>query len=67
MRRVYIATMIKDPKKQLENYIKITGLRPYQIADLAKVPRVALYRFLSGTRDLKLAQWHNVERLINKA
>lgn len=55
-----------DPKKKIEAYMKRTGLKPYQIADLSKVPRVSIYRFLSGSRDLKLAQWRSVSRIIDR-
>ena len=55
-----------NPKKQIEDYMRLTGLRAYQVADLAKVPRVSIYRYLKGKRDLKLSQWHSVEKLISK-
>ena len=45
-------------------HMKKTGLKAYQIADLARVPRVSIYRFLSGSKDLKLAQWRSVEKII---
>lgn len=48
-------------------YMKRTGLKAYQVADLAKVPRVAIYRFLAGSKDLKLKQWRSVARLIHRA
>lgn len=53
-----------EPRKMIEAYMKRTGLKAYQIADLARVPRVSVYRFLSGKKDLKLSQWRSVERLI---
>ena len=63
----YIPTMKEtEPKKKIEAYMKRTGLKAYQIADLAKIPRVSIYRFLSGSRDLKLSQWRSVLRLIDR-
>ena len=53
-----------EPKRQIMAYMKKTGLKAYQIADLARVPRVSIYRFLSGSKDLKLAQWRSVEKII---
>ena len=47
-------------------YMKRTGLKTYQVADLARVPRVSLYRFLSGKKDLRLSQWRSVEKIINR-
>jgi predicted transcriptional regulator len=62
---MYIPTMREtDPKRMIMAYMKKTGLKAYQVADLARVPRVSLYRFLSGAKDLKLAQWHSVEKII---
>jgi plasmid maintenance system antidote protein VapI len=55
-----------EPKKMIEAYLRKTGLKAYQLADLVKVPRVSIYRFLSGSKDLKLAQWRSVERLITR-
>ena len=55
-----------DPKRMIMAYMKRTGLKTYQVADLAQVPRVSLYRFLSGKKDLRLAQWRSVERIINR-
>jgi predicted transcriptional regulator len=55
-----------DPKRKIEAYMKRTGLKAYQVADLCSIPRVSIYRFLSGSRDLKLAQWRSVSRLIDR-
>ncbi len=56
-----------EPRKMIEAYMRRTGLKAYQVADLAKIPRVTIYRFLSGNKDLRLAQWRSVERLIDRA
>jgi len=66
--KIYYIPAMKEtePKKKIEAYMKRTGLKAYQIADLAKIPRVSIYRFLSGSRDLKLSQWRSVLRLIDR-
>jgi antitoxin component HigA of HigAB toxin-antitoxin module len=53
-----------DPRKMIEAYMKRTGLKAYQLADLSRVPRVSVYRFLAGKKDLKLEQWRRLERLV---
>jgi len=60
-------TKTTEPKKMIEAYMRRTGLKAYQVADLAKVPRVTIYRFLSGNKDLRLSQWRSVEKLITRA
>lgn len=65
---MYIPAMKEtDPRKMILAYMKRTGLKAYQLADLAKVPRVSLYRFLSGKHDLRLSQWRSVEKIIVRA
>ncbi len=56
-----------EPKRMIEAYMRRTGLKAYQVADLARVPRVTLYRFLSGSKDMRLSQWRSVEKLIQRA
>jgi predicted transcriptional regulator len=56
----------KEPKRIIEAYMRRTGLKAYQVADLARVPRVSIYRFLSGSKDLKLSQWRNVEKIVTR-
>lgn len=39
-------------KEQIKEYLKQTGLRPYQLADAAGVSRTSIYRFLKNERGL---------------
>lgn len=53
-------------KRAVETYLQQTGLKLYQLADLARVPRKSMYRFMSGDQDLKLGQWKRLEKLIDR-
>lgn len=39
-------------KQELEQFLKDSGLKPYQLADEAKLPPSVVYRFLKGERDV---------------
>lgn len=39
-------------REQIRQYLKKTGMKPYKLADMAKVPRPTIYRFLDGERDV---------------
>jgi plasmid maintenance system antidote protein VapI len=54
-------------KKDMEKYLKKTGLKPYQLADLAKVNRSIVYRYLNGQRDLMLGTAEKIRKVIGKA
>lgn len=41
-------------QEQIRQFLARTGLKPYQLADLAKIPRPTAYRFLNGERDITL-------------
>lgn len=41
-------------KEQIATYLKVSGKKPYQLADEANVSRTSVYRFLNGERDLLL-------------
>lgn len=39
-------------RDQIRQYLKKTGLKPYRLADMARVPRPTIYRFLNAERDI---------------
>ena len=51
---------------RVNRYLQKTGLKAYLLADMAKVPRTSLYRWLKGNGDLPLSQWDKIEKIINK-
>jgi predicted transcriptional regulator len=57
---------MKTAKKQTIEYLKKTGLKAYHLADLARVPRPSLYKWLNYGRDLKLATWEKIRKVIEK-
>ena len=54
-------------KTQIQNYLDRTGIKAYQLADLAKVTRSSLYRFLNGKQDLVLKNAEKIKKIISKA
>ena len=52
--------------KQVEDYLKRTGLKRYQLEDLAGVPRTTIYKFVSGERNISLGTWLKIDRIINR-
>ncbi len=51
-------------KTEIENYLDRTGLKAYQLADLADVTRSSIYRYLKGEQDLVLATAEKIKRII---
>jgi len=57
---------MRTPKGQIVEYLRKTGLKAYHLADLAKISRPSIYKFLNGQMDLKLKTWVKIEKVINK-
>lgn len=38
-------------KEEIESFLAGKSVKPYELADLAKVPRTCVYRLLSGERE----------------
>jgi len=53
-------------REKTEAFLGKTGLKIYQLADLAKVPRTTLYRWVKGWNDIKLSQWEKLEKVITR-
>jgi len=54
-------------KSQVLKYLEKTGLPPYKLAQLARIPNGTFYNWLNGKGDLKLTQWIELEKLLSKA
>jgi len=54
-------------KTEIKLYLDKTGIKAYQLADLAKVTRSSLYRYLNGKQDLVLSNAEKIRKIINKA
>lgn len=54
-------------KTEIEKYLKKTGLKAYQLADLAKVERSIIYRYLAGQRDMMLKNATKIQKIIGKS
>lgn len=50
----------KEIWQELQNFLKITGLKSYWIADKCGIPRDVLYAFRSGKRSLPEHQGHKL-------
>jgi plasmid maintenance system antidote protein VapI len=57
---------MKTIKQQIIDYLEKTGLKPYQLADLAKVPRPTVYRFIKGEREMYASTIDKLMKIINK-
>jgi antitoxin component HigA of HigAB toxin-antitoxin module len=53
--------------KQVREYLDRTGLKPYELEQLAGVSRGLVYDFLADRRKIKLESWLKLERIINRA
>lgn len=53
-------------KKTIMKYLKRTGLKPYQLADMAGVPRPTIYRYLKGEREIMLSTAEKLTRIVGK-
>ncbi len=51
-------------KTEIKTYLKTSGLRIYQLADLANVTRSSLYRFMNDEQDLFLSVAEKVKKVI---
>lgn len=38
-------------KEEIQIFLALKSVKPYQLADLAKVPRTSVYRLLNGERE----------------
>ena len=56
----------KTKKEKVALYAKKTGIKIYQLADLAQMPRTSLYRWVKGNGDIKLSQWERLDKIINR-
>jgi predicted transcriptional regulator len=48
-------------KTQIKEFLKASGMKPYILADKAKIARPSIYYFLKGERDISLK---NAEKLL---
>jgi plasmid maintenance system antidote protein VapI len=55
------------PKTEVTNYLKRSGLKKYQLADLAGIPRSSLYRWLNGQTVINLTTWMKLKRVLDRA
>lgn len=53
-------------RAEIRSYLTKSGLKLYQLAELARVPSKSLYRFMKYDGDLKLEYWRKIEKLISK-
>lgn len=53
-------------KTEIKRYLEHTGLKPYQLADLAGITRSSLYRFLNDEQDLYLAIAEKIRKVITR-
>lgn len=56
-----------DLKTEIKKYLQRTGMRPYELADKAKVSKTSVYRFLKGERGLLLETADKLKDYIRKA
>jgi len=51
-------------KTEIKRYLERTGLKPYQLADLANITRSSLYRYLNGESDIFLSIAEKIKKVI---
>ncbi len=51
-------------KTEIKNYLKDSGLKIYQLADLANITRSSLYRYMNGKQDLFLSMAEKVKKVM---
>jgi len=49
---------------QIKKHLEDTGLKAYQLADLANIPRSSLYRYLNKEQDLVFRNAEKVKKAI---
>ncbi len=47
---------------EIKNHLQDTGLKAYQLADLANIPRSSLYRYLNKEQDLVFRNAEKVKK-----
>ena len=51
-------------KTEIKRYLENSGLKIYQLADLAAITRSSLYRFMNDEQDLFLSVAEKVKKII---
>ena len=51
-------------KTEIKRYLERTGLKPYQLADLANITRSSLYRYLNNEQDIFLSIAEKIKKVI---
>ena len=51
-------------KTEIKRYLDNSGLKTYQLADLANITRSSLYRFMNDEQDLYLSVAEKVKKAI---
>lgn len=51
-------------KTEIKIYLKNSGLKIYQLADLADITRSSLYRFMNDEQDLYLSVAEKIKKVI---
>jgi len=51
-------------KQKIRAYLKKTGLKIYQLEDMAKVPRAVIYRYLRGERSISLKSFEKIWKIV---
>lgn len=60
-----IAAM-NDPKKIINDYMRATGLKAYQLAGFAGITPQSLYFYLQGKRDIMMSTWAKLQRYMEQ-
>jgi len=61
---IYYADM--DYKETIISFLKVTGLKKYQLAELANISNPSLTRYLRGERDIRLETWDKINKAIQE-
>jgi len=51
-------------KTEIKRYLENSGLKIYQLADLANITRSSLYRYMNNEQDLYLSMAEKIKKVI---